>query len=273
MLWEEDWIQCGVPRHHTLRKGPKLLVIVQASERHCNHHFHPINMKDWSGTQRGKWWWHTCYQATSLPETPYPFTSLVGVPASSSFLPFPLSQVPISTSSLFSPYYCPYPLGTAALHCTYAPPFLPTKVGDVGCVTSASTFPLFTPLQPLSHHLPTDILASCVCCYSSESNKFLTVVCKPSFSCPSSKHPCIKTKLFGAVSSHCSSLYGFRGSFAARMVSTCSTSSCGFTCTWAWRGVFLEIWAFTILGSSSASCIRVTSSGASGFSELYHQCY
>jgi hypothetical protein len=27
------------------------------------------------------------------------------------------------------------------------------------------------------------------------------------------------------------------------------------------------------LGSSSASCIRVTSSGASGFSELYHQCY
>ncbi|KAH9547429.1 hypothetical protein CY35_11G034000 [Sphagnum magellanicum] len=93
----------------------------------------------------------------SLPETLYPFPSMVGVPASSSFLPPPLTQVPISTS-LFSPYYCPCPLGTTTLQYTNAPPFLPAKIGDVGFVPTASPFftvrppPALVPSSALGMH-------------------------------------------------------------------------------------------------------------------------
>jgi hypothetical protein len=93
----------------------------------------------------------------SLPETLYPFPSMVGVPASSTFLPPPLTQVPISTS-LFSPYYCPCPLGTTTLQYTNAPPFLPAKIGDVGFVPTASPFftvrppPALVPSSALGMH-------------------------------------------------------------------------------------------------------------------------
>jgi hypothetical protein len=80
------------------------------------------------------------FPVPSLSETLYPFPSMVGVPALSSFLPPPLTQIPISTSSTFSPYYCPCPLGTTTLQYTYAPPFLPTKVGDADFVPSANPF-------------------------------------------------------------------------------------------------------------------------------------
>lgn len=72
--------------------------------------------------------------ATSLSETLYPFPSFISEPLPSSCLPPVQSHVPITTSSIFSPYYCPCPLGSTALQYSYAPPFLPTIVGDMSLV-------------------------------------------------------------------------------------------------------------------------------------------
>lgn len=79
--------------------------------------------------------------SASLPSSPSLIPSMLGGPSFFSngpHLPLP-SHLPIPTSTLLAPYYCPCPLRSSALQYTFTPPFLP-PVGELNNGPSSSTF-------------------------------------------------------------------------------------------------------------------------------------
>ncbi|KAH7387092.1 hypothetical protein KP509_16G004600 [Ceratopteris richardii] len=89
--------------------------------------------------------------STSFPSALSPISSVLTGSAFSSdglHLPTP-PRLPVPSSSLFAPYYCPCPLQSSALQYAFAPPFLP-PVGELSNVSGPTFFSLKPPSSLLA---------------------------------------------------------------------------------------------------------------------------